>query len=212
MTNAGSEQPTVFVIDDDADVRDGLSQLIQSAGLCCEVFASPKKFLERRPTKGPRCLVLDVRLKEMSGLDLLERLGKNLPTVMISGYGDIPMAARAMKMGAVNFLTKPLREQDLLEALYAGLAQHRAQLERLEQLVELRARLQSLNQREREILPLVTAGLMNKQIAANVGLSEVTVKVHRAKMMRKLNAKNVPSLVRIADVLAIRNDGSGLDD
>jgi FixJ family two-component response regulator len=140
----------------------------------------------------------------MSGLDWLERLAKNIPTVMITGYGDIPMSVRALQSGAISFLTKPLHEQDLLDAIYAGLKQHRAQLEQEERLAGLRARFHSLNRREQQILPLVTAGLLNKQIAAEVGLSEVTVKVHRHKMMVKLNARSVPDLVRIADALAIR--------
>jgi len=204
MSIAGSEQPTVFVIDDDADVRSGVKQLVESAGLRCEVFTSPKEFLQRGSTTGQSCLILDVRLREMSGLDWLERLAKNIPTVMITGYGDIPMSVRALQSGAISFLTKPLHEQDLLDAIYAGLKQHRAQLEQEERLAGLRARFHSLNRREQQILPLVTAGLLNKQIAAEVGLDEVTVKVHRHKMMVKLNARSVPDLVRIADALAIR--------
>jgi FixJ family two-component response regulator len=208
MSIARSEQPTVFVIDDDADVRNGVKQLVESAGLRCEVFTSPNEFLQRYPTNGPSCLILDVRLREMSGLDLLDELGKDIPTVMITGYGDIPMAARAMTAGAANFLTKPLREQDLLDTVYAGLKQHRAQIEKKAELTELRARFQNLTPREQEIFPLVTTGLLNKQIAAKVDLSEVTVKVHRHKLMVKLNAKNLPDLVRMAEALAIPSGGS----
>lgn len=208
MSIAGSEQPTVYVIDDDADVRNGVKQLVESTGLRCEVFTSPKEFLQRGPTNGPSCLVLDVRLRGMSGLDWLAKLGKNIPTILITGYGDILMAVRAMKTGAVNFLTKPVGEKDLLDAVHAGLMRHRAQLKQEEELAERLARLRTLNLKEREILPLVTAGLLNKQIAAEVGLSEVTVKVHRHNMMVKLKAKNLPDLVRIADALAIRNDAT----
>ena len=203
MSIAGSEQPTVYVVDDDADVRSGVKQFVESAGLRCEVFTSPKEFLQRGPTNGPSCLVMDVRLRGMSGLDWLAKLGKNIPTILITGYGDILMAVRAMKTGAVSFLTKPLREQDLLDAVHTGLKLHRAQLKQEEELAERLARLRTLSLKEREILPLVTAGLLNKQIAAEVGLSEVTVKVHRHKMMVKLNAKNLPDLVRIAHALAI---------
>jgi len=209
MNVARSEHPIVYVIDDDTDVRTGVKQLVESTGLRCEAFTSPKEFLQRSPTNGPSCLILDVRLQGMSGLDWLAKLGKNIPTILITGYGDILMAVRAMKAGAVNFLTKPLRAQDLLDAVHSGLTQHREQLKQDEDFAELLARVQTLSLKERQILPLVTAGLLNKQIAAEVGLSEVTVKVHRHKMMVKLNAKNVPDLVRIADALAIRNCGSG---
>lgn len=208
MTIAGAEQATVFVIDDHAAVRDGLRQLIESAGLRCEAFASPSEFLQRSPTDGPSCLILDVRLPEINGLDLQAQLAQSMPIIVITGHGDIPMCVRAMQAGAVNFLTKPLREQDLLDAVYDGLERHRAQLDQEGQLKDLRARYESLSQREREILPRVTAGLLNKQIAAEVGLSEVTIKVHRHNMMVKMNAKNVPDLVRMADALAIRTNGS----
>jgi FixJ family two-component response regulator len=205
MNIAESKQPTVLVIDDNADVGSGIKQLVESIGLRCEVFSSPKEFFQRKPTGGPSCLILDVRLPEISGLDLQATLVNDIPTVLITGHGDIPMSVRAMKAGAVDFLTKPLREQELLDAIHAGLAQHRMRLEQDEQFVELHARFQSLTPREREVMPLVTAGLLNKQIAAEVGLSEVTVKVHRHKMMVKMNAKNVPGLVRMAEALANRN-------
>lgn len=210
MSIYGSEQPTVFVIDDNANVRNGLKQLVESIGLRCEVFGSPDEFLQRSRTNGPSCLILDVRFPKMSGLDLLVQPGMKLPTVVITGHGDIPMAARAMQAGAIHFLTKPLRDQDLLDAIHAGLEQHRAQLAQDEKLDVLHARFQGLSPRERQILPLVTAGLLNKQIAAQLGLSEVTVKVHRSKMMGKMNAKNVPDLVRMAEALTIKSDGTGL--
>ncbi len=209
MSIVESEQPTVFVVDDNADIRNGLKQLVESIGLLCEVFTSPKEFLQHRATNGPNCLVLDVRLPGTNGLDFLTQLNESLPTVMITGHGDISMSVRAMKAGAIDFLTKPVREQDLLDAVQAGLEQHRVQLDNVGRLDGLRARFESLTSREREILPLVTAGLLNKQIAAEVGLSEVTVKVHRHKMIIKMGAKNVPDLVRMAEALAIRSNGSG---
>lgn len=196
-----------MVVDDSADVREGLKALFESVGLECKVFESPKEFLGREPENRPSCLVLDVRLPEMSGLDVqteLARASRDIPTIVISGHGDIPMTVRAMKAGAISFLTKPLREQELLDAVYAGLAKDRERLNREARARDLRARYESLTAREREIFPLVTAGRLNKQIAAEVGLSEVTVKVHRHKLMVKLNAKSLPDLVRMADDLGIR--------
>jgi len=161
---------------------------------------------------GPACVVLDVRLPGMNGLDLQAQLAKKIPTIVITGYGDIAMAVRAMQEGAVNFLTKPVSEQELLDAIYAGLEQHRTQLTQEAELHGLRVRFESLTAREKEVLPLVVSGLLNKQIAAEIGLSEVTVKVHRHKMMVKLNAKSVPDLVRMAEALAIRSGHSGQRD
>lgn len=197
-------EAAVFVIDDNEDVRDGIRALVESAGLRCEVFESPTQFLNRDIGKGPHCLMLDVRLPEMSGLDFQRELansGRAIPTIVITGHGDIAMSVRAMKTGAVEFLTKPLRDQDVLDAVYAALNLHRVQLAAEERLRELRTRYQTLSSREREIMPLVTAGLLNKQIAAEIGLSEITVKVHRHNMIRKLQAKSVPDLVRMADLL-----------
>jgi len=205
---AESEQPIVFVVDDSADVREGVKQLVESVGLRCEVFTAPREFLRRGPIVGPACLILDVRLPEMNGLDLQVQLARKIPTIMITGYGDIPMAVRAMQEGAVSFLTKPVREQELLDAIYAGLERHRVRLAQEAELKDLHARFETLSPREKEIMPLVVAGLLNKQIAAEVGLSEVTVKVHRHKMMIKLSAKSVPDLVRMAEALAIRNGDS----
>jgi len=208
MSIAGPEQPTVFVIDDHADVRDGVKQLVESVGLRCEAFTSAKEFLERRPTNGPGCLVLDVRLPGMSGLELQSQLAREpggIPIIMLTGYGDIPMAVRAMQAGAMTFLTKPAAEQELLDAINAAIEKDRARLDAELQLRGLRERYDSLTDRERQILPLIIAGLLNKQIAAEVNLSEVTVKVHRAKLMAKLNAKSLPELVRMAKALNIGN-------
>ncbi len=194
----------VFVIDDNADVRDGIKVLVESAGLCCEVFGSPAEFLNRDIGKGPHCLILDVRLPDMSGLDFQKELARSrraIPTIMITGHGDIAMTVRAMKTGAIEFLTKPFREQDVLDAVYAALNLHRIQLAAEEKLQTLRTRYQTLSGREREIMPLVTSGLLNKQIAAEIGLSEITVKVHRHNLIRKLQAKSLPDLVRMADLL-----------
>lgn len=207
MSTLAGDEPVVFVVDDSADVREGLKELLESVGLRCKAFDSPKEFLGRDPDVGPNCLILDVRLPGISGLDVqaeMARGPRNIPTIIITGHGDIPMSVRAMKAGAVTFLTKPVREQDLLDAVYGAIEVDRARLNTQSKSRELLARYESLSAREREILPLITAGLLNKQIAAEVGLSEVTVKVHRHKLMAKLNAKRLPDLVRMADELGIR--------
>lgn len=207
MSTPARDEPVVFVVDDSPDVREGVKALLETVGLQCKTFESPKEFLVRGPDLGPSCLILDVRLPEMSGLDVqteLARGSKNIPTIIITGHGDIPMTVRAMQAGAVSFLTKPVREQDLLDAVYTALDKDRARLDTEFRARELRTRYDSLSGREREILPLITAGLLNKQIAAEVGLSEVTVKVHRHKLMAKLNAKRLPDLVRMADELGIK--------
>ena len=207
MGAVGISEPTVFVVDDDRFVREGLRDLVESVGLHCQVFGSAKEFLGRASDDAPGCLVLDVRLPEISGLDLQAEMAsgpRNIPTIVITGYGDIPMSVRAMKTGAVAFLTKPIREQDLLDAIYGAIETDRTRLDTELKDRELRARYEDLSARQREILPLVTAGLLNKQIAAEVGLSEVTVKVHRHKLMAKLNANRLPDLVRMADALGVR--------
>jgi RNA polymerase sigma factor (sigma-70 family) len=204
--SAIEEKPTVVIVDDDLDVREGVKALVESVGLQCQVYSSPKDFLKRSPADDPSCIILDVRLPEMNGLDLQAELARDCqgpPIIIISGYGDIPMTVRAMKAGAVAFLTKPMREQDVLDAVLAALKQHQARLEQERSFDQLRSRFQRLTDREREVLPLVTAGLLNKQIAAEMGLSEVTVKVHRHKLMVKLQAKTLPELVRMADALGI---------
>lgn len=205
-TSAIEEKPTVVIVDDDFDVREGLKALVESVDLHCQVYSSPKEFLQRTPTVDPTCIILDVRLPGMNGLALqaeLARDPKSPPIIIMSGYGDIAMSVQAMKAGAVEFLTKPVRQQDLLDAVFAALQHHRARLQQERSSDELRSRFQSLSDREREVLPLVTAGLLNKQVAAEMGLSEVTVKVHRHKLMAKLQAKSLPELVRMADALGI---------
>jgi FixJ family two-component response regulator len=206
MNAADVEKGAVFVLDDSGDVRDGLKALAESVGLRCETFKSSEEFL-RHSADGPSCLILDVRLPNASGLDLqaeLARASRNIPIIIITGYGDIPMSVRAMKAGAVAFLTKPLREQDVLDAIFAALERDRLRLAQEQKTNELQLRFETLSSREREILPLITAGLLNKQIANEVGLSEVTVKVHRSHLMAKLQAKSLPDLVRMADALGVR--------
>jgi FixJ family two-component response regulator len=205
--DVGIDEPTVFIVDDDLYVREGLKALVESVGLRCQTYGSAKEFLRTAPDVRPNCLVLDVRLPEISGLDVqaeLARRSRNIPTIIITGHGDIPMTVRAMKAGAVAFLTKPVCEQELLDAIYGAIATDRARLNAESKHRDLVIRYGSLTAREGQILPLITAGLVNKQIAAEVGLSEVTVKVHRRTLMAKLNAKTVPDLVRMADKLGVR--------
>ena len=201
-----SAAPVVFVVDDDIDVREGLKSLVESAGLRCEVFASTQEFLPRKAADTVSCLVLDVRLPGMIGLDLqaeLARTHADIPTIFITGHGDIPMAVKAMTAGAVEFLTKPVREEALLDAVGIALERDRTRRERDNELNDLRRRYESLSARERKVLQLVSTGLLNKQIAGQMKLSEVTVKVHRHKLMKKLGAKSLPDLVRMAGVLGI---------
>jgi FixJ family two-component response regulator len=196
----------VFVVDDDEDVRRGLQALFESVGMCCEIFRSTREFLTREPPNCPSCLVLDVRLPGASGLDFQAELADariNIPIIFISGHGDIPMTVKAMKAGAVGFFTKPLREQDLLDSVNAALGSDRHRREREASVTALRARYESLTPREKDVMAMVTAGFLNKQTAAEIGLSEVTVKVHRHNVMKKLGAKSLPELVRIADALGI---------
>lgn len=209
MSALARDEAVVFVVDDSADVREGLKALLETVGLQCRTFDSPKDFLRHPPHAGPACLILDVRLPGISGLDVQAELGRgsrNVPIIIITGHGDIPMTVRAMQGGAVAFLTKPVREQDLLDAVYAAIEKDRAHLNADSKVRELRSRYDNLTDREREIFPLITAGLLNKQIAAEVRLSEVTVKVHRHKLMAKMNAKRLPDLVRMADELGIRRE------
>lgn len=194
---AGEPKQTVFVIDDDNDVREGLKSLLQSVGLGCEVFATTKEFLSRKPSNEISCLILDVRLRGPSGLDFqgeLARARVNIPIIFITGHGDIAMTVRAMKAGAVEFLTKPLREQDLLDAVRVALENDRARKEQERQLADLMARYESLSDREREVTSLVTAGKLNKQIAGQMNLSHATVKIYRRQLMRKMGANSVADL------------------
>jgi FixJ family two-component response regulator len=198
--------PTVFIIDDDAGVRDSIQDLVESVGLHAEVFATAKEFSTCERRDGPSCLVLDVRLPDTSGLDLqqkLSRAGVIIPIIFITGHADIPMTVKAMKSGAVEFLTKPFREQDLLDVIQRALGHDRRVRERRGQLAELQKRHSTLSPREREVMSLVVSGLLNKQIAAELGASETTIKIHRGRVMQKMQANSLPDLVRMADRLKI---------
>jgi FixJ family two-component response regulator len=194
----------VFVVDDDAAMRRSLGNLIRAIGLQVEAFASAQEFLRRKRPDVPGCLVLDVRLPGASGLDLQTRMAEadmEIPIIFITGHGDIPMTVQAMKAGAVEFLTKPFRDQDLLDAIHQALERDRKAREHRAEIDELRRRFESLTRREREVMGFVVAGLLNKQIAAEVGTSETTVKVHRHQVMEKMGAGSLPELVRMADRL-----------
>jgi RNA polymerase sigma factor (sigma-70 family) len=196
----------VFVVDDDASLRDALKSLIRSVGLQVELFGSAQEFLQRKGPNVPSCLVLDIRLPGTSGLDFQRKLTEAnifIPIIFITGHGDIPMSVRAMKAGAVEFLTKPFRDQDLLDAIHTGLDRDRARRRRDSEVAALRERFEWLTPREREVLPLVVSGLPNKQIAAEIGTSETTVKVHRSQLMRKMGAGSLPELVRMAERLGM---------
>ena len=205
------EQSTVLVIDDDASVREALSDLFQSVGLSVEVFASTQEFIKNRRPEGPACLVLDVRLPGKSGLDFQQELNAaniNLPIVFLTGHGDIPMSVRAMKAGAVEFLTKPFREQDLLDAVQTALERDWVNREDEKLIATLRQRFASLTPREQTILTLVVTGCRNKQIAFEIGTSEVTVKVHRTNLMRKMQALSLADLIMMAGKLGIPGKSS----
>jgi len=205
------ERSTVLVVDDDASVREALSDLFQSVGLRVEVFASTQEFLKNTRPEGPSCLVLDVRLPGKSGLDFQQELNAaniNLPIVFLTGHGDIPMSVRAMKAGAVEFLTKPFREQDLLDAVQTALERDRLNREDEALMAMLRQRFASLTPREQAILTLVVAGRRNKQIAFEIGTSEVTVKVHRTNLMRKMQASSLADLIIMAGKLGIARQSS----
>jgi FixJ family two-component response regulator len=202
-----TDQPIVFVVDDDASMRQALARLLQSVQLRVEVFASPQEFLQSERPNVPSCLVLDVRLPGLSGLDFQAELAKadvRIPIVFITGHGDIPMSVRAMKAGAVDFLAKPFRDQDLLDAVTAAIQRDQKRREHENAMTDLRAHFSSLTPREREIMALVASGLMSKQIAAEVGLSEITVKVHRSHLMKKMGARSVADLVRMAEALGVK--------
>jgi FixJ family two-component response regulator len=193
--------PVVFVVDDEPSVRASLKRLIRSVGLQVQAFASAEEFLNYKRPDGPECLVLDVRLPDLSGLDLQQQLTKmklDIPIVFITGHGDIPMSVHAMKAGAVEFLTKPFREEDLLQAIQQGLERNRTARQLRAEVGRLQQDYSSLTPREREVFPLVTSGLLNKQVAALLGTSEKTIKVHRGRIMQKMKATSLAGLIHMA--------------
>lgn len=207
MKSDSSGKSIVFVVDDDPLVRDSLSNLLRSVGLQTRVFGSASEFLREKRPPLPSCLVLDVRLPGASGLDFqaqLSRLNIHIPIIFMTGHGDIPMTVRAMKAGAVEFLTKPFREQDMLDAVTLALERDQGRIESEQASSKLKSSFERLTPREREIMALVASGLMNKQVAGKMGLSEITVKVHRGRIMQKMGARSLADLVRMAEALGVR--------
>ena len=210
-TSESDKQPVVFVIDDDKSLRDALNRLFRLVGLRAESFVTATDFLKTKLPDVPSCLVLDIRLPGISGLDVQTELTKanvKIPIIFMTGHGDIPMAVEAMKAGALEFLPKPFRDQDMLDAVQLALERDRTRRQAEQADAQLRTNLESLSSREREVMALVTAGLMNKQIAAQLGVAEVTVKFHRGSLMRKMNARSVAELAQMAQVLGIKPPSS----
>jgi FixJ family two-component response regulator len=201
------ETPIVYIVDDDASLRSALSSLLRSVGLRVQLFGSAPEFLQGKLAETASCLVLDIRLPGVSGLDFQSELAKaniHLPIIFMTGHGDIPMSVRAMKAGAIDFLTKPFRDQDMLDAVMMAIERDRKRRDSEGALSDLRAHFESLTPREREVMGLVTAGLMNKQIAAETELAEITVKIHRSHVMKKMAARSLADLVRMAEALGVR--------
>jgi FixJ family two-component response regulator len=202
-------EPVVFVVDDDESIRAGLRSLFKSVGLQVEVFGSAPEFLRSTLPNVASCLVLDIRLPGVSGLDFQDDLAKadiHIPIIFMTGHGDIPMSVKAMKAGAVDFLTKPFRDQDMLDGVTRALEHDRKRRENDQAVTDLRHLFGSLTAREREVMTHITAGLMNKQVAAELGVSEITVKIHRGRVMRKMGARSFADLVRMAEMLELRRD------
>jgi FixJ family two-component response regulator len=211
MKDDNSGQPIVFVVDDDPLVRGSVSSLLRSVGLQTRVFGSASEFLQEKRPALPSCLVLDVRLPGVSGLDFQAELSSRniqIPIIFMTGHGDIPMTVRAMKAGAVEFLTKPFREQDMLDAVKLALERDQGRIESEKVSSGLKSNFATLTPREQEIMALVASGLMNKQVAGKIGLSEITVKVHRGRIMQKMGARSLADLVRMAEALGVRPSAS----
>lgn len=207
MTEALGTEPIVFVVDDDPSMRKALANLFRSVGLRAEVFGSARELLESELPDVASCLVLDIRLPGPSGLDFQAELAKTniqIPIIFMTGHGDIPMTVKAMKAGAIDFLTKPFRDQDMLDAVATAIERDRTRRKDQKAVAELRAVFETLTTRERDVFALVASGLMNKQIAAEIGLAEITVKIHRGHIMRKMGARSLADLVRMAEMLGIR--------
>lgn len=208
---ATSEEPVVFVLDDDPDLRESLTDLLQSVRLQVQAFGSARDFLQTQFPDSPSCLILDVRLPGLSGLDLqteLAKINNAIPIIFISGHGDVPMSVRAMKAGAVDFLMKPFREGELLDAVWTALQVDRKRRADAKMLSDLQQLFDTLTSREREVMGFVTEGMLNKQIAHRLGLSQITVKIHRGNVMRKMNASSLADLVRMGELLGVHTSKS----